>query len=239
MNIAVIFAGGTGQRMNITSIPKQFLELYGKPIIVYTIEHFQKSSLIDGIIVVCIKDWIPYCLELVKKYNLNKVKRIVPGGRTGQESIYNGLKETLNQYSPESIVLIHDGVRPIINEKIIADNINCVIHNGSAITISPAIETIILKQKNGYVGRIFDRSIVEVAKAPQCFFLKDIILNHEKAIRENKLNFVDSASLMQYYGTKLSTVLGSTENIKITTPIDFYVFKAIIDAKENMQIIGL
>lgn len=239
MNIAVIFAGGTGQRMNTASKPKQFLELYGKPIIIYTLEHFQNHPLINGIVLVCLESWIPYCQELLKKYHINKVASIVSGGNSGQESIYNGLKAARDLYSEKSVVLIHDGVRPLINEQIISDDIQSVMENGSAITVSPAIETVVLKQEDGHVGNIFDRSCCELAKAPQCFYLKDIYEAHVRALEEGKNNFIDSASIMKYYGHKLSTVAGPSENIKITTPYDFYIFRAIIDAKENMQILGL
>lgn len=239
MNIAVIFAGGTGQRMNTASKPKQFLELHGKPIIIYTLEHFQNHPLINGIVLVCLESWIPYCKELLRKYHIDKVASIVPGGKSGQESIYNGLKAAKDLYPEKSVVLIHDGVRPLINEQIISDDIQSVMENGSAITVSPAIETIVMKQDDGHVGNIFDRSCCELAKAPQCFYLKDIYEAHVRALEEGKNNFIDSASIMKYYGQKLSTVEGPSENIKITTPSDFYIFRAIIDAKENMQILGL
>ena len=239
MNIALIFAGGTGQRMNTASKPKQFLELHGKPIIIYTLEHFQYHNLIDGIILVCLADWIPYCKELLEKYHIDKVAKIVPGGSNGQESIFNGLKAASEYYPEDSVVLIHDGVRPLINEQVITDDIASVKTNGSAITVSPAIETIVRKQQDGHVGDIFDRSSCEMAKAPQCFYLKDIYDVHLRARKEGKDDFIDSASIMQHYGHELSTVLGPAENIKITTPSDFYIFRAIIDARENMQIMGL
>lgn len=239
MNIAIIFAGGTGQRMNTASKPKQFLELHGKPIIIYTLEHFQNHQLIDGIVLVCLESWIPYCKELLEKYHIKKVSSIVPGGNNGQESIFNGLSAATNLYPKDSVVLIHDGVRPLINEQVITDDITCVQENGSAITVSPAIETIVRKQKDGHVGDIIDRSSCELAKAPQCFYLKDIYNAHVRARQEGIHDFIDSASIMKYYGHDLATVVGPTENIKITTPSDFYIFRAIIDARENMQILGM
>ncbi len=200
MNIAIVFAGGTGQRMNTTSRPKQFLELHGKPIIIYTLEHFQNHPFIDGIVVVCLEKWIPYCKELISKYQIDKVSCVIAGGINGQESIYNGLKAASGLYYDDSIVLIHDGVRPLINDKIITDAINCVKQNGSAITVSPATETIVFKNEDGYVGNIFDRSSCEMAKAPQCFYLNDIYTMHLKAREEGKNDFIDSASIMKYYG---------------------------------------
>lgn len=238
MNIAVIFAGGSGQRMNTRSKPKQFLDVHGKPVIIYTLEIFQEHEDIDGIILVCIESWIEYTKELIKKYNLTKVLDVIPGGKIGQESIFLGLEMTYKKYDKDSIVLIHDGVRPLINEDVITDCLDCVEKNGNAVTIAPAIETIFRKNEDGTVGDIFKRSDCELAKAPQCFYLKDIYNAHLRAQRENKYDFIDSASMMQYYGHKLYTVEGPAENIKITTPSDFYIFRAIMDARENLQILG-
>lgn len=238
MNIAVIFAGGTGQRMNTASKPKQFLELHGKPIIIYTLEHFQRHAQIDGIVLVCIADWIAYCRDLLEKWHIDKVTAIVPGGSNGQMSIFNGLRGAMEHYPADSIVLIHDGVRPLINEQIITDDIACAKQNGNAITVYPAIETVVVKE-DGRVGEILPRSQCEFAKAPQCFRLGEIYRAHLKAQEEGLLEFIDSASMMQHYGCELVTVPGPAENIKITTPVDFYIFRAVVDAKENMQILGL
>lgn len=240
MNIAVIFAGGTGQRMNTASKPKQFLELHGKPIIIYTLEYFQNHSQIDDIIVVCLSSWIDYCKDLLQKYHITKAVKVVPGGNSGQESIFNGL-EAAHQISNDknAVVLIHDGVRPLINESLITNCIAAVKENGSAITVSPAIETVLIKNADGNIGNILKRSDCEMAKAPQCFYLNDIYNCHLRAKAEGKDDFIDSASLMQYYGYKLNAVEGPLENIKITTPADFYIFRAIMDARENLQILGL
>lgn len=141
MNYALIFAGGCGRRMNSKSRPKQFLELHGKEIIIYTIEHFEKHPDIEGIVVVCIKEWIDYLKRILDKNGIKKVKWIVPGGETGQDSIYNGLKVLHDNCKNEDIVLIHDGVRPLIDEQLITENIKSVKNHGSAITVAPVIET--------------------------------------------------------------------------------------------------
>ena len=240
MNIAVIFAGGTGQRMNTASKLKQFLELHGKPILIYTLENFQNHPQIDGIVLVCLESWIDYCKELLQKYHITKVLKVVPGGNSGQESIFNGLKAVNDVFGEENnIVLIHDGVRPLISEKLITDCIAMVKNKGNAVTVSPAIETILIKNSDGSIGNILKRSDCEMAKAPQCFYLNDIYSCHLKAKVAGKDDFIDSASLMQYYGYKLNAVEGPMENIKITTPADFYIFRAIMDARENLQILGL
>jgi 2-C-methyl-D-erythritol 4-phosphate cytidylyltransferase len=238
MNRVLIFAGGTGQRMGAASVPKQFLLAYSKPIIVHTIEHFQKCNLIDSIVVVCLADYIDYLQKMIANYKLDKVVSIVPGGNSGQESIFNGLKELVRLYGEDNddIVLIHDGVRPLINEQVIIDNINCVKKYGNAITVCKAIETIVLLDDNSVVEKVMDRQYCNTAQAPQSFYLKDIYSNHLKANSQGRKDFIDSAMLMQNYGAHIHTVLGPNENIKITTPMDYYLFKAILDARENEQI---
>ena len=240
-NVAVIFAGGTGQRMNTRTKPKQFLELHGKPIIVYTLEAFDQHSEIDGIIVVMLESWISYTQDLIRKYDLKKIKKVVPGGSSGQESIYNGLCAASEFYSDDDIVLIHDGVRPLIDEDTITANIRGVEERGTAITVTAAIETITMKDETGAVGTIIDRSQCELARAPQSFRLGQILGVHNQVRQEpgGGASFIDSASMMKHYGYKLYTVQGKPENIKITTPSDYYIFRAMIDARENSQIFGL
>ena len=237
MNRVVIFAGGTGQRMGDAAVPKQFLLAYSKPIIVHTIEHFQKCSKIDSIVVVCLGGYIDYMWSLIKEYSLDKVVSVVSGGENGQASIFNGLKELVRLYgeNTDDIVLIHDGVRPLINEQLILDNIECVKKNGNSVTVSKANETIVLLRSD-LVQKVMDRKFCRIAKAPQCFYLKDIYACHLKANAEGEQDFIDSAMLMQHYGHHIHTVNCSEINLKITTPMDYYLFKAILDARENEQI---
>ncbi len=238
MNVAVIFAGGAGKRMNTTSRPKQFLELHGKPILIYTLELFQNAPSIDGIVIAMLENWIPYTENLIDRYRIDKVKAIIPGGENGQESIFKGVKKAHELYSDDSVVLIHDGVRPLVDISTIEECIKCVEKNGTAITVSPATETIALMEK-GSVGKILPRSECQLAKAPQCFKLGEFYRAHVQARETGNIDFIDSASLMQFYGYKLHAVEGPIENIKITTPGDFYIFRAIVDARENSQIFGL
>ena len=239
MNTAVVFAGGTGKRMNTKSLPKQFLEVHGKPVIIYTLEQFENHPDIDRIILVCLESWIEYAKKLLTKFQITKVTAVVPGGTTGQASIFHGL-DTAYRYSSDKkdIVLIHDGVRPIIDQETISKCLACVQKNGNAITTTPAIENIFVNSKDDQVGEIFNRSKCAMARAPQCFYLKDIYAAHLKAQEERRDDFIDSAMLMQHYGAKLYMVNGPVENIKITTPTDFYLFRALLDAKENLQIVG-
>ena len=181
MNIGIIFAGGAGIRMNIKDKPKQFLLVHGKPIIVHTIEVFNYHKEIDGIVVVCLADWIDYMEELKYRYRLDKISRIIPGGNTGQLSIYNGLIAAKEVYGEDNIVLIHDGVRPIISEELVTANIAAVKKYGSSITCSKANETFVVLDSSDEVNTILERKMSWCAKAPQAFYLRDILQKHEQA----------------------------------------------------------
>lgn len=241
MNIGVIFAGGVGSRMHSNQRPKQFLEMYNKPIIIHTLEHFERHREVDAIVIACVEDWISYMQELLVKFHIEKVKKIVPGGASGQLSIYNGLcaaEEIAG--GQKSIVLIHDGVRPLITEEVITDNIASVKKYGSAITTSVVKETILLvKDDLGVIDYVPSRKNSRVAKAPQSFWLDDILDTHHRALAEGQDNFIDSCTMMQYYGKQLHLIDGPYENIKITTPDDFYTMRAILEARENAQIYGM
>ena len=238
MNIAVIFAGGSGSRMHTKSRPKQFLEYQGKPIIIYTLELFDNHPMIDGIVVACVEEWIPFLEKMLKKFEINKVVKVVSGGASGQESIYKGLLAA-NEISKsiEDIVLIHDGVRPLITEQTITDNIETVRKEGSCITCIPATETFVVTKENGGL-EIPTRANSLIARAPQSFYLKDILSAHEQARKEGRKDFIDSCSMMHHYGHKLGMVIGPMENIKITTPTDYFIFKAMVEVHENQQIFG-
>ncbi len=240
MNVAVIFAGGVGSRMHSKERPKQFLEIYNKPIIVHTIEFFEKNKNIDVIVVVCVADWIEYFNTLVYQYRLNKVKKVVAGGKTGQLSIYNGLLAAKEIVGDEkSIVLIHDGVRPLINSELLTRNIECVQKYNSSITSGIVKETIVEIDDDGGIKLVPDRAHSRVAKAPQCFYLDDILNTHKRALEDGRIDFVDSCTMMQHYGYHLQMIDGPYENIKITTPDDFYTMRAILQVKEDAQIYGL
>lgn len=235
MNYALIFAGGTGQRMNSKSIPKQFLIVHNKPILIHTVEKFSKCKDINGIVIVCYGPWVRKCEKMLKQHNVSKVIKVVNGGENGQESIYNGLVALNEVAKSGDIVLIHDGVRPLIQDKVIKENISTVKTYGNAITSSKAIETIITAE-NGEANDILDRQCCFYARAPQSFIFDDIYKCHVRSRDEGLLNFIDSASMMKHYGYTLHTVECGYDNIKITTPIDFFMFKGILDARENQQL---
>ena len=235
MNIAVIFAGGVGRRMHSGDLPKQFLEVYGKPIIVHTLEKFELHKEIDAIVIACVKEWIPHMNELINTYHLAKVKSVVAGGQTGQESIYNGLMAAKAIAYEKAIVLIHDGVRPFITEDLISDNIASVKKYGSAITTSKVTETILVVDDSTGIEEVPDRANSRLAKAPQSFYLDEILSAHEKARNEGRNDFIDSCTLMQYYGFKLHLVDGLAENIKVTTPQDIFTMRSVFEAREIMK----
>lgn len=240
MNIGVIFAGGVGQRMHTKGLPKQFLSIYNKPIIVHTLEIFEKVECIDAIVVSCVEEWIPRLQDLVYQFRLDKVKRIVPGGTSGQLSIYNGLVAAADITDGEdAIVLIHDGVRPLIDAELLNRNIEDVKKFGSSITSAVVKETIVEVDESGTISSVPNRAHARVARAPQCFELNDILAVHKKSLAKGKTDFVDSCTMMQAYGRQLHMTTGPFENIKVTTPDDFYTMRAIIEAKENAQIYGL
>lgn len=236
---AVIFAGGVGSRMKGADKPKQFLELGGKPIIVHTLGHFQRCDAIQAISVACVADWIPRLKEIVEQFHLDKVQEIVAGGETGQDSIYQGLSALEKLAVPpqdDDIVLIHDGVRPLITEQTITDCIASVEENGCTAVTAPATETVVVGDRVGDVEQILDRSFCRLARAPQGFRYGEFMKCHEQARSEGLHDFIDSVSLMAHYGHTIHTVEGPEENIKITTPRDFFAFKSFVDMKEVAQI---
>ena len=203
-------------------------------------EHFNNHELIDGIIVVCVEGWIGYCQNLVEKFHIGKVKAIIPGGATGMLSRFEGIKKAKELYTDDTLCLMHDGVRPRINYDIISRNIESVEKYGSGVTVAPAIETIAIKDnRDNKVGEIIDRSKCQLAKAPQSFRLGDLYEVHRHAIDSGMADCIDTAYLMQQSGYDVYTVEGTAENIKITTPTDFYIFRALMDIRENSQIFGV
>jgi len=238
MNAALIFAGGTGQRMNTNAKPKQFLDLYGKPIILYTLEHFEEHEEIDKIVIVCLESWIKELERFLRCYDIKKVIKIVPGGKTGHESIYNGLKALENICKTDDIVLIHDGVRPLITKELISANIAKVKECGTAITAESATESVISSENGDVVGSVPNRSSMFTAKAPQSFEYGMIWDLYQRA-RKDGLLTIDSAHLLSIYGREMHLIQSTPNNIKITLPADYYIFRALYEANENKQILGI
>ncbi len=240
MNIAIIFAGGSGVRMG-AGVPKQFLEINGKPIIVYTLQLFQYHDMIDKIYISVLKQFIPYMEDLIGEYHLRKVAGVLPGGKTAQDSIYNALKVAESENAKDSVVLIHDGVRPFVSYEVIRDNIESVKRCGNGITCTPCFETILISQDGEEVGAVPYRKETFAAQAPQSFYLKDILEAHDavRATQSGYDNMVDACTIIRSQGKKAHMVMGNRGNIKVTTPEDVYIFRGLLQYKENEQAFGL
>ncbi len=235
---AVVFAGGVGRRMGGSRRPKQFLELGGRPILDYTIERFASHPLVSHVVVACLADWIPYLEDVLSLRNHAASIEVVPGGATGQESIFCGLS-ALHERHPDdadAIVLVHDGVRPLIDEQTITACVRSVCERGATATVAPAIETIVLRDGEGTVREIIPRANVGLARAPQAFRLEELYAAHLRAQREGLDEFIDSVSMMSHFGHTIYTVEGPAENIKVTTPMDYYAFKGYMEARDQRML---
>lgn len=233
MNIGVVFAAGVGSRLGKIGRPKQFMEVNGKPVIVHTLEHFEKCSDIDEVVVVCLESWMDFMRNLAEEYSLQKVRTIVPGGETGQESIYRGLLAAKNRSGGEdAIVLIHDGVRPFISPRLLSENVRAVRDFGSAVTCGPMTETPVRVEGDTVTGA-FTRPQIRIAKAPQSFWLNEILAAHEQARAQGKNDYLDSCSLMLQHKPNLHFIESGPENIKITEFEDVYLMQAYMRARED------
>ena len=243
MNIAIIFAGGTGQRLKngVDTTPKQFLKIYNKPIIVHTLELFQEHEQIDKIYIAIHPDYYEYMEDLVKHHYISKVAGIVNGGKTGQDSIYNALKLAQSENPKDSIVLIHDGVRPNITPEVISKNIECAKKNGNAITCTSCFETILISENHKNPKHVPYRKNTYCAQAPQSFHLDEIIEAHEQTRKTNPnyTDIVDSCTLFKSLNKETYMVEGNRGNIKITTIEDLYILRALIRYKEDMEAFGI
>lgn len=239
MNIAIIFAGGSGVRMG-AGVPKQFLEINGKPILIHTLQLFEEHEEIDKIYLAINEEYILYVQELIKDFRIEKVAGIAAGGETAQDSIYNALLLASKENPEDSIVLIHDGVRPFIEYSVISDNIESVAKYGSAITCTQCYETILISRDGNKVDSLPLRKESYAAQAPQSFYLKDILSAHETIRRtpDGYKNMVDACTIYRAIGRQPHIVLGNRGNIKVTTPEDVYMFRALIQYKENEQAFG-
>ncbi len=238
MSTALIFAGGTGKRMNSRSKPKQFLEMHGKPILIYTLEHFEYHDEVDRIVLVCLKEWIQELRGILKRYGIIKVISIVPGGETGHDSIYKGLLAMKDIVPDDEIILIHDGVRPLINGELIIENIQAVKKYGNAITAEAARESVVRSIDGECISEVPPREQMYTAKAPQSFYYKDILELYEKA-QSDGIKTIDSAHLCSLYHMPMHLVRSTKNNLKITEPADFYIYRALYEALESQQIFGI
>ncbi len=233
MNIAMLIAGGKGVRTN-QDIPKQFLNINDKPIIIYTLQAFQKHPEIDAIIVVCIEGWQDMLRAYANQFNISKLKWIVPGGENGQQSIHNGIEALDGECSDDDMILIHDAIRPNVSPEIIS---NCIAQcrlTGSAITVIPCAEAMLLRQEDGSSSReVIPRESLARTQTPQAFRLGKLKWAHKEALKRGITNSVATCTLMVELGEEVSFCPGSEKNIKITTAEDLEIFKALLMAKKS------
>lgn len=221
---AIVVAAGRGRRMG-ADINKQFLHIKDRPILYYTLKAFEDSTLVDNIILVTAENEIDYCkTEIVDKYNLKKVKNIVKGGAERRNSVYNGLTASAGN----DIVLIHDGARPFISNKIIEDGIKFAKEFGACSCGVVPKDTIKVKTSDGFSESTLERNSLFAVQTPQCFKY-DLILNCHEIADKSEINFTDDTSVVEYYGHKVYLYEGSYSNIKITTPEDLLVAEKILE----------
>ena len=239
-NIAVIFAGGIGSRMNSKALPKQFLEIHGKPILIHTLEKFENHPEIDAIELATNPDWRDLTEKLLRKHEITKCQWVVNGGETGQESRHKALRAIAADVEDPSdvIVLLHDGVRPLINDTLISENIEMARTKGNAITCTKNNETVAVSADET-ITEVIPRDHIYAAQAPQTFHLDEILALYDLAVEEGETNSIDSCTLMATHGRQLFRVEGPRSNIKITTAEDFYVCRTYFDVLETQQIVGM
>lgn len=239
--IAVVFAGGTGSRMRSAKQPKQFLPVEGKPVLAHTLEHFQRHPEVDAVYVSCISAYIDAAWSLVRDWDLHKVQRIVPGGASAQESIYNALRSAADDHVPDdAVVLVHDGVRPLINQDLISRNIATARKKGNAITAIPCFETIARSvDAAATIDCVTERDEMHVLQAPQTFILGPACRANQRSLEEGMLGtFVDQAQLMRHYDEQLHMVLGFRGNVKLTTDLDLLQFQLLAASGQLEGVIG-
>ncbi len=225
---AIVLAAGKGKRME-SNVNKVYMNLLGKKTIVRTLEPFQESPLIDEIILVVNENDITYCgFEVIDRSIFTKVTKIVAGGAERQESVYNGLKEASEK---ARLVLIHDGARPLVTEEIIERSILGALEYGAVSTGMPVKDTIKIINQEGFVCSTPERNTLWAVQTPQVF-KREIILEAHKRAKEFEVQATDDAMLVEKMGYRLKLIEGSYENIKITTPEDVVIARAIIRDRE-------
>lgn len=232
MNVALLIAGGSGNRMH-QDIPKQFITVNERPVIVYTLEAFENHPEIDAIAVVCIEGWEQVLWAYAKQFNITKLQYVVPGGKNGQDSIRNGVYELDKHFDKDDIVLIHDAIRPMVSAEIISDNIRVAREFGNAITVIPCAEAMIQTEDGVVSVGSYPRDRLKRTQTPQAFKIGDICDLHRRALEAGITNSVASCTLKIEMGEQVYFSAGSEKNIKLTTVEDIDIFKALLAAKRS------
>ncbi len=228
-NFVLLTAAGIGSRTN-QSIPKQFIHVNDRPLIIYTMENFQNHNEIDSIVVVCLKGWENCLKAYAEQFKITKLKSIVLGGSTGYESIKNGLNEISTFAHKDDIILIHDGNRPLTNHKTISDCIYTAQTKGNAITVIPTVEVVfdISNEKD----KLLNRDHLVRVQTPHAAKFSHILETYDRAEKENKLDKLGFCSLLNEFDEKLNFVYGTERNFKITYEDDIEIFKGLINLKK-------
>lgn len=232
MNVAVIIAGGSGHRMGM-DIPKQFIHVYDKPILIYTLEGFENNPQIDAIEVVCIDGWQNMVWAYAKQFKITKLKWVVTGGETGQESIRNGVYNLENKCEPDDIVVIHDGVRPLVEQAVLSDVINKCNQYGNAVSSMPYNEQIFIVDDDISTVKYIPRETLRRVSTPQAYKFAKLDSAYHEAF-EKEIGIYGSSytnTMMVELGERLYFAAGSDMNIKLTTPENLEIFKAYLDRK--------
>lgn len=242
MNFGLILAGGVGQRMRSSGLPKQFLKVFNKPIIAYTLEKFERCEDIDHCIVVCNPSWIELMKNIIAQYKFSKVFDVVSGGKDRQSSVKQGLL-AIDKFggTSDDIIVIHDGVRPLIQEVTISENIKTAHKYGCAMTVKPVIESVCVSNSDIVSFTDFKkRDDTYSLTSPQTFklgLLLDTYSNMRKA--DEPIPILDAAIAYTYLGNSIHIVKDLNNNIKVTTPEDFYIMKALVELEENKVVFGI
>lgn len=231
-NIGLIIAGGSGNRMH-QDIPKQFITVNERPVIVYTLEAFEKHPEISAIAVVCIEGWEQVLWAYAKQFDITKLQYVIPGGKNGQDSIRNGVYELEKHFDKDDIVLIHDAIRPMVSAEIISDNIRVAREYGNAVTVIPCAEAM-MQTEDGMVSTgSYPRDRLKRTQTPQAFHIGDICDLHRRALEAGITNSIASCTLKIEMGEQVYFSAGSEKNIKLTTVEDIDIFKALLAAKRS------
>lgn len=231
-NIALIIAGGVGVRMH-QDIPKQFLSVNDKPIIVYTMECFQNHPDIDAIYVSCLKGWEDILKAYAKQFNITKLEKIVKGGRNGQDSIRNGVYAIAEKYNDEDLILVHDAIRPMLPADVISNNIVTCKKQGNAITVIPCMEAMLRSEDEIESDESILRNQLFRAQTPQTISVGTAVSLHKDALNRGITNSVATCTLLLELGRKVYFAKGSELNIKITTTDDITIFKALLSMQKS------
>ena len=232
MNIALIIAGGSGQRMK-QEVPKQFINVMDKPVIIYTLLAFQNHPNIDEIGVVCIDGWHDVLRAYARQNRIDKLAWIVSGGENGQSSIRNGVFEAEQRYRRDDILLVHDAIRPMVSHEIISDCIIQCRKHGSAISVLPCNTAVLRRDEDDASEHVILREELAMTQTPQAFPIGKLADVHREALKRGITNSVASCTLMIEMGEKVYFSIGEETNIKLTTPGDLKIFKALLMLEEK------